>query len=119
MGPDVLRVLFTLLGLSLVAVGLPLARRRVRPNHWYGLRTRSTLEDPEVWYEANALLGRELAVVGVGLGALAWLWPAVARPDPDSYALGCALAALVATGVVTARGARLAARLRRRGSPGA
>jgi len=65
---------FPLLGLLSVAIGWPLARRRIAPNRWYGVRVPSTLSSPEIWYEANAVCGDELVrmglvllVVGVGL----------------------------------------------------
>ena len=40
--------------LVLMAVAVPLARRRVPPNAWYGLRVPATFADREVWYAANA-----------------------------------------------------------------
>jgi hypothetical protein len=40
-------LLFPALGVLLVALGWPIATRRVRPNHWYGLRG---------WRLANRLL---------------------------------------------------------------
>jgi hypothetical protein len=51
------RVLFPVLGFLLVALGWPLATRRVRPNRWYGLRVPATFADTGVWYDANAIAG--------------------------------------------------------------
>ena len=64
------------MGVLFIALAIPLIRRKVPPNHWYGLRVPATLADERVWYEANARAGRELLVLGVlvmALGALLYL----------------------------------------------
>jgi uncharacterized membrane protein len=53
-------------GLFLIALAIPLWLRRVPPNALYGVRFRSTLTDPEVWYDLNARAGRDLVVIGIG-----------------------------------------------------
>src|SRR3954447_24860406 len=58
-------------GILVAAAGIPLWLRRVPPNSLYGVRFRSTLADDEVWYEINALAGRNL--VGIGAAYLALL----------------------------------------------
>ena len=52
----------TILGLDLILAGIaiPLMRRRVPRNVWYGYRTRATLADDEIWYASNAHFGRGL-----------------------------------------------------------
>ena len=65
-----------ILGAFFVALSVPLARRKIRPNHWYGLRVPATLADERVWYEANARAGRGMLVLGMlvmALGALLYL----------------------------------------------
>ena len=76
-------------GLLLAGLAVPLIRRGIGPNPWYGFRVPATLRDPEVWYEANACAGRVLfrAGIGIALASLAlFLWPGI---DPESYAWGC------------------------------
>jgi hypothetical protein len=58
------QVMFVGAGLLLMLLAVPLARRRVRPNRWYGLRLRATFADERIWYDANAASGREMAVFG-------------------------------------------------------
>jgi len=53
-----------------IGLALPLMLRRVKPNCWYGFRTRKTLGDERIWYEANAYTGRLLLWLGT-LGILA------------------------------------------------
>jgi len=52
-------------GLLLIAVAIPLLRRSVGPNAMYGLRVKATLENEEIWYEANARSAKDLVKIGV------------------------------------------------------
>jgi hypothetical protein len=65
-------VIFTLVGALQIALGVPLAARRVVPNRLYGVRTRETLADPATWYAVNARFGRHQVAFGAALAALAW-----------------------------------------------
>ena len=58
---------FPLLGLGSALIGWPLARRRIAPNRWYGVRVASTLSSPAIWYEANAVCGDGLVRMGLVL----------------------------------------------------
>lgn len=64
-------VLFVLTGLLCIGLAVPMILRRVPPNHLYGLRVRATFANEEVWYEANAASGWDLAWLGVVLVLLA------------------------------------------------
>ena len=92
-------VLYISLGLLSAALAVPLMRRKVGPNSLYGFRVRRTLEDPKVWYDANAYAGRCLFGFGIGIGlaclALYFL-PAI---DPVVYAVACLLIVLVGLAV--------------------
>jgi hypothetical protein len=87
-------VLFGFVGVLLIALGIPLLRRRVRPNLLYGLRSRETLADEGIWYEANARLGSGLIALGAGLLLLALGLPLLPDLSDTMYAL-CCLAWLV------------------------
>lgn len=70
-------VVFT--GLLMLLLGWPLAKGVIKPNHWYGFRTRKTLSDPEAWYRVNRVTGRLMipwgwVIIGWGIIAL-WLPP--------------------------------------------
>jgi len=54
-----------------VGLGIPLLRRKVRPNWFYGFRTPGTLRDEQLWYEVNAGIGADMIAVGVVLAVLA------------------------------------------------
>jgi uncharacterized membrane protein len=77
-------------GLLLIALSIPLIRGKIGPNHWYGLRVRRTLEDPAVWYKANAYSGKTLVAMGIVmvLASMA-LYPAGSL-DAPTYGAACA-----------------------------
>ena len=97
-------VIFGLMSLLYVGLGLPLARRKVGRNSLYGLRVGETMASDEVWYEANAICGRELVafgwaslIVAVGLFPVPW-------SEPDIYATTLVVLLVVAgRGMATAR----------------
>jgi MFS family permease len=90
---------YVVAGLVLAALSVPLIRRRVGPNAWYGFRVRRTLQDAAVWYEVNAYAGRRLFVAGLVTAAAALALALVPGLSVDLYALACLAAALVAIGV--------------------
>ena len=74
MKPHVIPAGMVLIGLALLIAGisLPLLFRKVRPNHWYGVRVPASFVSTENWYAINEfgakrLLGLSLALVVVGL----------------------------------------------------
>jgi uncharacterized membrane protein len=117
MPPD---FLFPALGLLLVALGWPLSRRRVRPNRWYGLRVPATLASERVWYEANAVAGRDMMLIGATVGIAGLVLPLAGLRD-SFVPVACAALLTVGSLAATLRGWRLANRLyreeRRRGGP--
>jgi uncharacterized membrane protein len=98
--------LITILGCEAVfaAISIPLVLRKIPRNIVYGFRTRTTLSDDFIWYEANAYFGRALLIAsGVSAAAILLVW-ASARFSPDHFLLisivilvGPSLAATIAT----------------------
>lgn len=58
-------ILFAVVGLVLTGISIPLIMRKVPPNNFYGCRTRKTLSDPKIWYEANHLSGMDFYIAGL------------------------------------------------------
>jgi uncharacterized membrane protein len=114
------QVLFTGTGLVSVLVGLPLARRLVRPNRWYGVRVPATFADEQVWYEANAVAGRDLMALGALLLLVALGLPRIVALPPVAYGLVCTLVLVTGSMIAVIRAWRLANRLlrERRGRAG-
>jgi len=107
-------LLFPFLGLLLIALGWPMASRRVRPNRWYGLRVPATFADDTVWYDANAVTGREMMALGVLVVVIASVLPHLAELRSDTYAGVCA--GILGTGslILAVRGWRVANQLLRK-----
>lgn len=60
-------ILAILTGILFIGLGVPLALRKVSPNHWYGLRIPATLSNEKVWYEANEHCGKHFILIGIGI----------------------------------------------------
>ena len=113
-------LLFPVVGVLLALLGWPLAARRIGPNRWYGLRVPATFADRQVWFDANALAGRDMIVLGVVLAAVSLLLPRVARLPEPVYTVICGVLLGVGALVLTVRGWRAANRLQQTGRvPGA
>lgn len=102
--PPVVEFLSVLLPIVNILISLPLVLRAVPPNRLYGFRTRKTLTNPDVWYEANYKGGVGLIVASViglvgrtiimgsferGIGAVLSMF----------FLMACMVAALVVWGV--------------------
>ena len=111
--------IFVATGLALVGVAIPLIRRRVPPNRWYGVRVAATLADEWVWFEANARSGRDLLLLGILQVGLSLVLPLLDL-SPQAYANTVTTVvvpgALLVAGVGIVRANRLLA-ARRASSP--
>jgi SdpI/YfhL protein family len=67
------------IGPVLIALSIPLILRWVPPNLLYGFRIAATLDEKSVWYDANALFGRHMLLLGVLMVGLDFLLPASMR----------------------------------------
>ena len=100
---------FVGIGMLSMAIGLPLADRRIAPNRWYGVRVRETFADEHIWYETNAQAGRDLVLLGLLFVVVALALAHVLPPAEYAMWWGpvCVLGALL----TTVRSLRLARRL--------
>jgi uncharacterized membrane protein len=105
--------LFLFTGLLFVALGIPLALRRVPPNRAYGIRVRSTFADERVWYDANAASGRDMIVTGAVVVIAAAVLPFVRGISATAYALICSVLLVGSLMIGTATGVRRADRMLR------
>jgi uncharacterized membrane protein len=106
------QLVFLLVGLLFLILGWPLATRRVPPNRLYGLRVRATFADSHVWYDANAVAGRDMMALGLTIVILVLL-PLRIRLQEDVYAaVGGAFIGVGAL-LLTFRGWRTANRMLR------
>lgn len=88
-----------LVGLLFIALGVPLARRRVPPNAWYGFRVARTMRNRDVWYASNAYGGWLMAWLGALTGLFAVTAAALPGMDAEravGWSLGFMLAGSLA-----------------------
>jgi hypothetical protein len=60
-------IVFLILGALLIALGHPLAARKVGPNGVYGFRTSITLNSPAIWYDVNERVGKQFRLLGLSI----------------------------------------------------
>jgi uncharacterized membrane protein len=89
-------------GALMVALGVPMMRRRVPPNGIYGLRVAATMADRWVWYEANARTGREFVYLGAAVFAASVGLPFVPGMTHDGF--GGITTSLLVGGVILVAG---------------
>ena len=92
-----LLILYIFNGLLMAVAGLPLLRRKIGPNRLYGFRVARTLNDPAVWYEANAFAGR--CLVWTGLATVVGTIGLVLVPGIDGVTFALACLSIVAVGL--------------------
>ncbi len=85
-------------------ISLPLVLRLIPPNRFYGFRTRKTLSNADIWYEANYKGGVGLIVASVvALAGRAVIFQSFDRGIAAILSifllLGCMVVALVTWGI--------------------
>ena len=60
---------FFITGFLFSALSIPLIRKKVKLNAWYGIRTMETMRDEKIWYKVNSIMGKYLFVFGVIISA--------------------------------------------------
>lgn len=63
------------IGPILIVLSIPLMLRWIPQNRLFGLRIPATSRNESVWYDANALHGRHLVLLGLLMVALEFLLP--------------------------------------------
>jgi uncharacterized membrane protein len=77
-----------------VFVSIPLILRKVPRNVLYGFRTRTTLKNDFIWYEANACFGR-LFLIGSLLSAFMMLFIYFSDIVPAQHFINAGIAVLI------------------------
>lgn len=67
------------IGPVLIVLSVPLILRWVPRNRFYGLRIPATCANESVWYDANAVSGRHMLLLGVFMVALEFVLPSAIR----------------------------------------
>lgn len=107
-------ITFLAVGLLYIAVGIPLWRRSIPRNQWYGLRCPDSLSSDEVWYESNAACGRQFVWLGAALMVVAGALTVFEWRTPDDYALAMCGVLVFSTVVLAFWGLATAREIRKR-----
>lgn len=60
--------------LIMIGLGIPFMQRKIGMNALAGIRIPATMNDPQLWYDANAYGGRLMVWIGVVTGLLTLLY---------------------------------------------
>ena len=60
-----LLIMSTFVGLLFIVISIPLIRKKVPPNKWYGFRIYATFYNENVWYETNKRFAKDMFKLGV------------------------------------------------------
>ena len=92
--------------LLLMALAVPMIRGKVPPNGLYGFRVPKTMNNPDIWYPANAYAGRQLLWAGLAilLGVVVLYF--ILGNSLDAYALASLGLVLIALGIAVWRSVR-------------
>jgi hypothetical protein len=66
-------------GPILLVLSIPLILRWVPPNRFYGFRVPATCSNRDVWYAANAPVGRHIFLLGLMMVAFEFVLPLTIR----------------------------------------
>src|ERR1017187_8333082 len=69
----------------IIAVSVPLIQRRVKMNHWYGVRIPAAFASDEAWFDINHYGGRLLLFWGLAIAATAMVGALLEKKDWMTY----------------------------------
>jgi hypothetical protein len=87
----ILTILFTVSGLVLAGISIPLVLGKIPPNGLYGFRVKKTMENPDIWYPVNAYSGKWLLATGLCMVLAAIGFAVIPGITLDVYSYGILL----------------------------
>jgi len=62
---EIIHLVTIIIGTLFVLLAIPLILNRIKPNIWYGFRTKKTMSNSRIWYKANKFMGWCLLYAGI------------------------------------------------------
>lgn len=92
-------ITFFISGITFSALAIPLIRKKIKINNWYGIRVPQTMDDEDVWYEVNALMGKYIFSWGIFISVLT-LYFFLNPTDPEYLMIYILLVVLISGAVL-------------------
>jgi uncharacterized membrane protein len=80
-------ILYAIIGVVIALTAVPLMVNMVKPNRFYGFRSRRTLGDPEIWYAGNHYAGNLQFIAGIFTTMFAFVLTLVSGMSLTTYSL--------------------------------
>lgn len=61
------------IGILMIVIAIPMILEKIKPNIFYGFKTKKTLSDEKIWYPANKYAGKVMVGTGIAISILALL----------------------------------------------
>ena len=106
-------VIHSLVALVIIGVSLPLVKRKIKRNQWYGIRIPEAFKSEERWLEINQYGGRLMVRWGIVLVITAGIGLTLPKKYWIFYAFGGLAVILVGLAIVTTLIFRYAARTKK------
>lgn len=89
---------FFITGFIFSALSIPLIKKKVKMNAWYGIRTLETMRNEKIWYEVNFKMGKHLLFFGLIISGLSIYFSFF--PLKDEYKMVYSLLVILILGTV-------------------
>lgn len=99
-----------LAALIMIGVSLPLVKRKIKRNRWYGIRIQEAFKSEERWLAINQYGGRLILRMGIVVAAMAGVGLALQKKYWLGYAFASAFVILIGLFVIAGRVSRYAAK---------
>ena len=91
-------ITFFISGIAFSALAIPLIRKKIKINNWYGIRIPQTMDDEDVWYEVNAIMGKYIFSWGIFISVLTMYF--FVNPTDPEYLMIYILLVILISGAV-------------------
>lgn len=97
-----------LAGIVIIVISLPLIRRKVKMNDWYGVRIQASFASEQAWFDINHYGGRLFFIWGLTIVATALAGAFLGKPHWIAYNLTALAIILGGLAIVVAKTFRYA-----------
>ncbi len=106
-------ILHIVVALLVIGLSVPLVKRKIKMNPWYGIRIPESFKSPERWFEINQYGGRLMLWWGIAIGVVATIGLSFERQYWITYDFGALVIILGGLGIVVALILRYAAKTKK------